>query len=188
MLRSAQEMLLSGETGNVAFLIDDSLPPRSVVLESVFVLECIANESLNAERFLPPTPVSIAVDTRLQPRPDFAPNERAGLRAGDRAFDLSPMRKVLLALVPPMLERAREEIAARCADLAGRAVQRADVLLGAEILRLEALARVNPAVRTEEIESLRNEREQLLVALPSARPRLDSLRLVTSADFLTLRR
>jgi ATP-dependent helicase HepA len=188
MLRSAQEMLLSGETGNVAFLIDDSLPPRSVVLESVFVLECIANQALNAERFLPPTPVSIAVDTRLQPRPDFAPNERAGLRAGDRAFDLSPMRKVLLALVPPMLERAREEVSARCTDLAGQALLRADALLGAEILRLEALARVNPAVRADEVQAMRDERDQLLAALPGARPRLDSLRLVTSADFLTLRR
>ncbi len=188
MLRSAQEMLLSGETGNVAFLIDDSLPPRSVVLESVFVLECVAHESLNAERFLPPTPVSIAVDTRLQPRPDFAPNERAGLRAGDRAFDLSPMRKVLMALVPPMLERAREESATRCAELSQQAVARADAFLGAELSRLEALARVNPAVSSDEIAALRREREQLLVALPGARPRLDALRLVTSADFLTLRR
>lgn len=188
MLRSAQEMLLSGETGNVAFLIDDSLPPRSVVLESVFVLECVAHEALNAERFLPPTPVSIAVDTKLQPRPDFAPHERAGLRAGDRAFDLSPMRKVLLALVPPMLDKAREEGAARCAELANEAMARADALLGAEIQRLEALARVNPAVRADEIDALRREREQLLAALPTARPRLDALRLVTSADFLTLRR
>ena len=42
LLLSAQEMLASGETGNAAFLIDDSLPPRSAILEAVFVLECIA--------------------------------------------------------------------------------------------------------------------------------------------------
>ncbi|HMB55588.1 MAG TPA: RNA polymerase-associated protein RapA [Arenimonas sp.] len=188
MLRSAQEMLLSSETGNVAFLIDDSLPPRSVILESVFVLECVAQESLNADRFLPPTPVSIAIDTRLQARPDFAPNERAGLRAGDRQFDLSPMRKVLQALVPPMLEKARGESETRCAALIESAVIHADALLGNELLRIEALARVNPAVRPEEIAALRAEREQLLAALPTARPRLDSLRLVASADFLSLRR
>ncbi|KFN44905.1 RNA polymerase-associated protein RapA [Arenimonas oryziterrae] len=188
MLRSAQEMLLSSETGNVAFLIDDSLPPRSVILEAVFVIECVANEALNAERFLPPLPMSIAIDTKLQPRPDFAPNERAGLRAGDRQYDLSPMRKVLLTLVPPMLERARKESETRSLDLIAQALAQADALLGGELQRLQALARVNPAVRAEEIAALADERERLLTALPTARPRLDSLRLVASADFLSLRR
>ena len=35
---------------------------------------------------------------------------------------------------------------------------------------------------------LEQEREQLLAILPTARPRLDSLRLVASTDFLQLRR
>lgn len=188
MRRSAEEMLLSGETGNAAFLIDDSLPPRSVILEAVFVVECVADRALDAERFLPPLPLPVAIDTRLALRPGFAPGERAGLRAGDRAFDLSPMRKVLAALVPPMLEAARQESEARCAARAQEARQHADALLSAEIHRLQALARVNPAVRAQEIEALCRERERLLAALPGARPRLDALRLVASPDFLSLRR
>jgi ATP-dependent helicase HepA len=188
MLRSAEEMLLSGETGNAAFLIDDSLPPRSVILEAVFVVECVAERGLDAERFLPPLPLRVAIDTRMKLRPDFAPNDRAGLRAGDRQFDLSPMRKVLAALVPPMLEAARKEGEAQCAARAQQALHRADTLLSAEIHRLQALARVNPAVRPEEIDALCREREQLLAALPGARPRLDALRLVVSPDFLSLRR
>jgi ATP-dependent helicase HepA len=188
MLLSAQEMLASGETGNAAFLVDDSLPPRSAILEAVFVLECIAPPALNVERFLPPLPVTVAVDTKLQVRPGFAPNERASVRAGDRQYDISPMRKVLAALVPPMLERARAEGVEQCARLAADALAAADALLGAEVLRIEALARVNPSVRLEEIALLREEREALRSVLPQARPRLDSLRLVTSADFLSLRR
>jgi ATP-dependent helicase HepA len=97
------------------------------------------------------------------------------------------MRKVLNALVPPMLECARAEGEAQCAALAGEAAANADATLGAEIHRLEALARVNPAVRPEEIEGLREERSQLLSLLPQARPRLDALRLVVSPDFLSLR-
>jgi ATP-dependent helicase HepA len=187
MLLSAQEMLASGETGNAAFLIDDSLPPRSAILECVFVLECVAPPRLDADRYLPSLPVTVAVDSRLQPRENFAPDERAVHRAADRQYDLSPMRKVLGALVPPMLERARLESAERCALLAAAAVERADAALGAEILRIEALARINPAVRPEEIEQLREERASLLAVLPQARPRLDALRLVVSADFLSLR-
>jgi ATP-dependent helicase HepA len=188
MLRSAQDMLLSGESGNAAFLIDDSLPPRSAVLEAVHVLECVAPAALNVERFLPPSPVGVAVDTRLQLRPAFAPGERALLRAGERVYDLTPMRKVLAALIPPMLERAREETARLCAQNIAGALATAQRLLDAEILRLRALAKINPAVRPEEITALENEREQLFAALPGARPRLDALRLVVSPDFLSLRR
>jgi ATP-dependent helicase HepA len=188
LVRSAQELLLSGEAGNAAFLVDDSLPPRSVLLETLHVVECVAPEALNAERFLPPQPLRVAVDTRLQVRADFTPSERAVLRAGDRQFDLSPMRKVLATLVPPMLECARAEAERLAAARAATAAAMADALLSAEITRLEALARVNPAVRDEEVAALRSERERLLAALPTARPRLDALRLIASPDFLSLRR
>jgi ATP-dependent helicase HepA len=188
LLLSANELLVSGETGNAAFLVDDSLPPRTVVMEAVNVIECVAPRGLDVERYLPPAPLSVAVDTRLQVRPEFAPGERARLRAGDRVFDLSPQRKVLAALVPPMLERAREEALLRAQERVAAAVAKADALLGGEIARLKALAKVNPAVRAEEITALELEREQLLAILPTARPRLDSLRLVASTDFLQLRR
>ena len=188
LLLSANELLISGEFGNAAFLVDDSLPPRTVVLEAVNVIECIAPRGLDVERYLPPAPLSVAVDTRLQVRPGFAPGERARLRAGDRVFDLSPQRKVLAALVPPMLERVREETQTLALARIAEALARADALFSSEIQRLRALARVNPAVRAEEITALEKEHEALLAILPTARPRLDSLRLVASADFLQLRR
>ena len=188
MLRSAQDMLLSGETGNAAFLIDDGLPPRSAVLEAVQVLECVAPATLNVERFLPPTPICIAIDTKLQVRVGFAPGERALLRASDRVYDLTPMRKVLAALIPPMLERAHQETESACATRIAEALAGAQRLLDAEIARLRALAKINPSVRPEEITALEAERDALLAALPHARPRLDALRLVVSPDFLSLRR
>lgn len=188
LLRSASELLLSGETGNAAFLADDSLPPRTVVLEALSVLECVAPPGLNIERFLPPQPLAVAIDTRLQVRDGFAPGERARLRAGDRLFDLGPLRKVLATLIPPMLERAREEAARLAQQRIEQALQQADALLGAEIRRLRALAKVNPAVKPEEINALKAERQQVLALLPNARPRLDALRLVASPDFLSLRR
>jgi ATP-dependent helicase HepA len=86
-----------------------------------------------------------------------------------------------------MLEKARALADAQGDALAEAATARARAALDAEIARLEALARVNPAVRPEEVQALREEREQLLAVLPQARPRLDALRLVTSPDFLSLR-
>jgi ATP-dependent helicase HepA len=188
LLLSASELLISGEFGNAAFLVDDSLPPRTVVLEAVNVIECVAPPGLDVERYLPPAPLAVAVDTRLQVRPGFVPGERARLRAGDRVFDLAPQRKVLAALVPPMLERAREETTLLAQARIAEALAAADDLLSNEIQRLRALAKVNPAVRPEEITALEQERDALLAILPTARPRLDSLRLVASTDFLQLRR
>lgn len=188
LLLSATELLLSGEAGNAAFIVDDALPPRTVILEAVYVLECVAHKRLDAERYLPPTPVVVAIDTRLQAREAYQPSERSRIRAADREIDLAPMRKVIATLVPPMLERLQAMAVERSAAHVAEAVAKADALLSAELERLVALAKVNPAVRPIEIAKLEVEREQLLAALPGARPRLDALRLAASADFLSLRR
>lgn len=187
MLRSAQELLLSAETGNAAVLIDDGLPARSVLLEAVFVLECVAERQLQASRYLPALPIRAVVDTRMQERAEFAPSPRAVQRAGDRPIDLGRQRKILATLVPPMLQAARALAERRAVEAIAGAESEAETLLSEEITRLEALARVNPAVRPEEIQVLVAEREALRQALPQARLRLDALRLVASPDFLSLR-
>ncbi len=187
MLRSAGDLLLSSETGNAACLIDDALPPRSVLLEAVFVLECVAERRLNVSRYLPPLPIRTVVDTRMAERADFQPSARALQRAGERPIDLTRHRKILNTLVPPMLDAARRLAAAHAEAATAQALADAETLLGEEIARLEALARVNPAVHPEEIAALCEERDALRTALPGARLRLDALRLVASPDFLGLR-
>ncbi|MCB1611600.1 MAG: RNA polymerase-associated protein RapA, partial [Xanthomonadales bacterium] len=47
------ELLISSETGNAAFLVDPSLPPRSAWITGVFLLECVADRALDVERYLP---------------------------------------------------------------------------------------------------------------------------------------
>ena len=187
MILGAQELMLSSETGNAAMLIDEALPPRTVVLDAVFVLEVVADKRLNAARFLPPLPVRCMVDTKMQPRLDFAPSARAVQRAADRPIDLLKYRKILATLLPPMLKRAAQEVAVQSKQHIDEAMQDAEALLGREISRIEALARVNPAVRPEEVAALRGELDALRAALPTARPRLDALRLIASPDFLNLR-
>jgi ATP-dependent helicase HepA len=188
MVLGAHDMLVTSDKGNTTLLIDDALPPRTVILEAVYVLECIAEKQLNVERFLPPTPISIVVDTRLQIRPDFVVNERAAHRAGDRVFDLGSMRKVLNTLIPPMLEKTREHAVTLAKVEIDQASNKADILLRHEIKRLQILASKNPAVRPAEIKLLETEHQQLQTRLPQARPRLDSLRLIASPDFLSMRR
>ncbi|HJP98354.1 MAG TPA: RNA polymerase-associated protein RapA [Rhodanobacteraceae bacterium] len=186
LVLGACELLLAGEFGNAAFLVDPSLPPRNVVLEALYVLECIADVRLDAARFLPPTPVCIRVDSRLAQR-DYTPSPQAIARARERPLDISRYRRYLTQLVPPMLEKTAALAGERALDVTGAAVADARAKLGARVERLRALAGLNASVRDEEIAAAEATRDALLAALGRARPRLDAVRMAVSPDFLSLR-
>ena len=73
MVAGAMDLLLGSEQGNAAFVVDDSLPLKSALLEALFVLEPVANPALHADRFLPPSPLRVVVDTRLVDRGEWRP-------------------------------------------------------------------------------------------------------------------
>ncbi|TDR41620.1 ATP-dependent helicase HepA [Tahibacter aquaticus] len=186
MVVGALDLLLEGEQGNAAFLVDDALPPRTVLIEAVYVLECIAQRSLGIDRFLPPLPLRVVVDTKLQAR-EYRPNPVSLKKSVDRAVDFNRYRKFLAQLVPPMLERCEtlaRDVSVREIDTA---LATAKAALDGDVARLDALRAVNPAVRAEEVDALRAERDGIVDALPRARPRLDAVRFVCSQDFLSLR-
>jgi ATP-dependent helicase HepA len=187
LVTGALDLLLGSETGNAAFVVDESQMPRTVVLEAVYVLECLAPPVLNVERFLPPAPLTVVVDSKLAIRADFAPHPRAVARCAERPVDPARQRKVLTALVPPMLAATTERAHVLAAEQAATALAQARSALGAEYERLSALARVNPGVRPQELEALRHELDELARVLPTARARLDAVRLTVSPDFLALR-
>ena len=181
------DLALSGEQGNAAFMVDDVLPPRTALLQAVYVLECVADRGLDAERFLPTLPITVTVDTRLVERADFAPSEIALRKAGDRNIEVVRYRKFLGKLVPPMLERAEALATTRGQASIDEALNLATETLDAELSRLLALRAVNPSISETEITAVADERTQLLAALPQSRLRLDAVRFVVSADFLALR-
>jgi len=187
MVLGALDLTLSNEQGNAAFLVDDALPPRSALLQAVFLVECVADRKLDAERFLPPQPIVVTIDTRLAERADFRPSDIALRKAADRTIEVARYRKFLGKLVPPMLEKAEALAGERAKVNIDEAVAQATDTLDAELSRLLALRAVNPAISDAEIATLADERTALLKALPHARLRLDAVRFVVSPDFLALR-
>ena len=187
LLQGATDLLLESERGNAAFVLDDALPARSVVLEAVYVLECVAAPELDAPRWLPPTPLQVAVDNRLAERSEFQPSAAALRRAREKPVDPSRLRKLLGRLVPPMQARALELAEARAAALVQAAGARMHAALTQEIERLQALARVDAGVAGAEINALTRRRSALETVLAGARLRLDALRFCASLDVLTLK-
>jgi ATP-dependent helicase HepA len=153
----------------------------------VYVIECVAPAELDVERWLPQQPVRIVVDTRRVERASYAPDARSVAKAADRALDPARYRKILSTLVPPMRDAAEKLALERARDAAIAALAEAEQALRAEIERLRVLARVNPGVNPAEIDALGAELTKLHEVLPTARPRLDALRFVASADLLSLR-
>jgi ATP-dependent helicase HepA len=182
----AVDLLLTGEHGNSAFLIDPALPARSVLLEALYVAECVADLRLDTPRFLPPTPIVVCVDSRLAAR-DYAPSASALARARERNLDISRYRRHLAQLVPPMLERASEFAGDALREVVAAALLRAHTSLDARLERLRALAQVNGSVQAADIARAETSREAILLALANARPRLDAVRMAVSPDFLSLR-
>ena len=182
LVHGALDLLLESEQGNAAILVDAALPPRSALLECVFVLECVADRSLEVGRFLPPLPIRSVVDTRLTPRADYVADPASLVRAREQAPDAARYRPLLAKLVPPMLGACETEARRLAASEIGAALTASERELGAQRARLAALAKVNPAVRSDEITAVEAELDALRAALAAAAPRLDAVRFVCSSD------
>ena len=171
MVAGAIDLLLSTESGNAAFLIDGKLPPRSVLLQAVFVLECVADRA-PGRRTLPAADAAdvATVDTRLQPRNGFTPSAEALQRAAERKNDLGRYRKFIAQLVPPMLERAEALAAGAGRPLSAQAADAARAALDDELGRLTALQARQPGRARRGNRRLAAERDALLAALPAAAP------------------
>ncbi|MCB1640629.1 MAG: RNA polymerase-associated protein RapA [Xanthomonadales bacterium] len=185
MVLGAQDLLLGSEEGTAAFLIDPSLPPRSVLLEIVAVLEPVAPPKIDVGRFLPPTPLNLQVDSRRERRQHEVDAGAEG-RADERPTDLARLRSVLAKLVPALRDAALALAEAEAATLRSDASARATAQFDHELERLRALRRVNPNVREEELLAATAQREAVLQAIDQAGLRLDAVRLIASPDILQL--
>ncbi len=185
LVSGAQDLLLSSEDGGAAFVIDASLPSRSVLLETVSVLEAIAPRGVDVNRFLPPTPIRVLVDSRRERR-EHEVDPAAESRSDERPADLARLRKVLNTLVPALRDAAMAMAETDSAELIDSARQAASSELSRARNRLSALRRVNPNVRESELTQLDEQREALDQALSGARLRLDAVRLIASPDIMQL--
>ena len=176
-VRGALDSLLGSEDGNATAMLWKDAGSEGLLLEQHFVVECVAPASLHVERFLPPQPVRVVVDHAGEDKSDDEDYKQARLRKGDvsKLLDKPVMRKKLM---PLMLKKAEEIATARMAEMVEAAKVSINARLDSEIERLEDLGKLNDHVRNEEIDGLKQQKEQLVAAVGEARVRLDALRLV----------
>jgi len=178
MVTAAMESLLASERGNAAFSRMEKAPEQALLLEVVYVVECIAPPRLHVERFLPPTPVVALVDHTGKDRSkDFGGDPLNRAVAGEAGW-LRKNTKNLRAVVPDMMKVAGERGESFASKVRSEAMEAMEKQLGAEIERLDQLAKLGHPIRKDEQKLATNELDALKKAIEQARVRCDSVRLI----------
>lgn len=174
MVAGALDLLLGSEKGNSAFAMAEGF--RGLMLQAVFVLESVAPPGLELARFLPPTPLVIFLDHRLQR------HERRPERLKDGpSWQLAGSGSEQVELVRAMLDAARKEAERQAPTLVERARKHMRDELGRELDRLQRLRKINDHIRLEEIEELSRRITQLDQLIGAAGLRLDSVLLIAGS-------
>jgi ATP-dependent helicase HepA len=185
MVTGAMDMVLSGEFGNTAFctLKLPPLVPGTVLLEAIFVVLCAAPSELQLQRYLPLTTVRIVVDsnnTDLSKVLTPAHLDKLGQKVRKRnAQDLIRHAR---PQITTMISRAENLADHKKEGVIEEAARRMQTEQTAELHRLSALAAVNPNIRQEEIDYLKETIVNLQTYLQGAQLKLDAVRVALVTD------
>lgn len=181
MIIESMDMVLSTELGNAALgtIKLKGVPAGTLLLEAIYTVNCVAPKYLQVERFLPLSPIRLLVDARGKELAELVPHERLNtlVERVKKSTALAIIKQVHEEVDAKMrLANAQAESRLRTVLESAEVQMRAD--LGAELERLEALRRVNPAIREAELEHLRHRIEECAVHIRHASLQLQALRLI----------
>jgi len=181
MVRGAMDLLTSAELGAAAVTVCSHPDYRTgtLFLELLYVAECIAPAVLEAERYLPPECKRLLLDAKGNDLADLHSHESL------QGVDLTQNRKLAETVIKSQAEKIKllfqvgEQLAeAARVPVMEQALARMHASLRDERERLQALSKVNPNVREDEIEQVQTRQELLEIHLKDARVRLDAVRVV----------
>jgi ATP-dependent helicase HepA len=184
LVRAAMDLVLSSETGNAAISVvkHSDLKPGQFLLECLFIVECSAPAELQIGRFLPPTPLRVLIN---QHQKDLTEEiAHSSLLETGKSFDkqqiitfLNNQRLPITRLLAAAEQRARTDVH-RLIDEATAAMLDS---LTTEIKRLVRLKKVNPTIKTEEIEQLKDMTMLAHENIHAAHLRLDAVRFIITS-------
>lgn len=183
MIHQGIDLIASGDIGkaSMALLVNKQLPAGTLLVELIYMIESQSPKGLQLNRFLPPTPVRLLLDSKE--------NDLAGQVNFDTLQNkLKPLGKdianKMVKMARPNIERLIKLGDHKITEIAQAKIQEAsklaDQTLSTEINRLIALKTVNKNIRQVEIDVLEKQRLVSLEELSKASWRLDSLRVIVT--------
>ena len=175
------DQLVSNEHGNTALSIVklSGLKQGSILLECIFVIECSAPQKLQIHRHMPPAVIRLVVDASGNNLTDkFSFEALQGT-----AIQLN--KKIISQLIHNHQESLQSMFA--CAETSASHDCNKQIKIRTnemttefnhEIQRLTSLQKENPNIRDDEINTLINQKDDLIASMNKAYARLDSSRLI----------
>ena len=184
LVTAAMELVLSSETGNAAISVirHSDLKAGQFLLECLFIVECSAPAELQIGRFLPHTPIRVLIN---QHQKDLTASiDHFSLLETGKPFDKQQIVNFLnnqRLLITRLLAVAEQKAKADMQQLIDEANNAMLGSLTAEIKRLVRLKKVNPAIKKEEIEHLKDMTMLAHENIQAAHLRLDAVRFVITS-------
>ncbi|MEI6270162.1 MAG: RNA polymerase-associated protein RapA, partial [Methylococcaceae bacterium] len=184
IVTSAIDLVLSSETGNAAISVirHPELKAGQFLLECLFIVECSAPAELQIGRFLPPTPIRVLINQHQQDVTETL--EHRSLLETGKNFDKQQIIAFLnnqRVLITKLLAAAELKAKADMQELIDEATNAMLESLTTEIKRLVRLKKVNPTIKTEEIEQLKDRTMLAHENIQVAHLRLDAVRFIITS-------
>ncbi|MET0061615.1 MAG: RNA polymerase-associated protein RapA [Candidatus Thiodiazotropha endolucinida] len=183
LVSGAMEHVIGQQTGNSTALAckHAKLKAGQLLLESLFVVECLAPRKLHVARFLPPTLIRILLDANGKRWDQL-------IGCDDLLENAQPLETQTLL---PVIDSYRQQIRAMVEQTETAAHHSMEPLKNSavngmmehyteEIQRMMALRKHNPGIREEEIRLMQDQGLALHKHLQAARVRLDAVRLIVT--------
>jgi ATP-dependent helicase HepA len=184
MVLSAMDLVLSSETGNAAVSVvkHPQLKPSQFMMELLFIVECSAPAELQIGRFLPHTPVRILID---QNKKDLsAAVSYEALVETENSFDKNQISQFLNSQrqhIQDMIKVGEQSASLQMQKLIAESSKLMLAALTGEIKRLVRLKKVNPSIKDQEIEQLKEMTMLAHESIQDAQYRLDAVRFVITS-------
>ena len=184
LVLSAMDLVLSSETGNAAICVisHPKLRAGQFLLELLFIIECSAPSELRIGQYLPHTPLRVLIDQNKNNLSDLVSH-----REMQETADKIEKEKIVGFIntqkeyISDMIKIAELSANQQMQGLVRESDQQMMQDLDAEIKRLERLRKINPSIRSEEIDQLKECRIVSSEQIKKAQLRLDAVRFVITA-------
>ena len=183
MIRQGIDLIASGDIGkaSMALLVNKQLPAGTLLVELIYMIESQSPKGLQLNRFLPPTPVRLLLDSKGN---DLAEQVNFNTLQNKLKLLSKDIANKMVKMARPNIEQLIKLGDHKITEIAQAKIQEAskvaDQTLSNELNRLIALKAVNKNIRQAEIDVLEQQRLVSLEELSKASWRLDSLRVIVT--------
>ncbi|HTN32543.1 MAG TPA: RNA polymerase-associated protein RapA [Marinobacter sp.] len=184
IVTSVMDSVTSSGLGKAALasLSVQALPPGTLLLEALFTVHCPAPETLQLTRYLPVSPLRLLVDINGKNLSAALPHDRLNdLCSNIRRRTAQAIVPQIRPQVETMVDHVERLSKPHLEPMKQQALEQLEAFFGPEIRRLEALQKVNPAIRDEEIDFFRNQRAAAQEAINHASLALEGIRVIVTA-------